>query len=134
MMLYPRQSIALITAMAVLSFTTRVQAAEATEPHIVNLSELKRDISSVQRARAQNLADIERVISLPQAQEALAKSHVNTATVRAVIADLNDQELSRLADRARVAEKEVEGGLIVGLLALIGLIVVIIIVVALVKK
>jgi hypothetical protein len=45
---------------------------------------------------------------------------------------LSDDELARLADRARASEKDVQGGLIVGILALIGLIVVIIIVVAIV--
>ena len=40
----------------------------------------------------------------------------------------------RLADRARASEKDVEGGLIVGILALIGLVVVIIIVASLVAQ
>jgi len=50
--------------------------------------------------------------------------------VKRAISQLSDQELARLADQARASEKDVQGGLIVGLLALIGLIVVIIIVVA----
>ena len=49
------------------------------------------------------------------------------------IAQLSDDELARLATKARSAEQDVQGGLIVGLLALIGLIVVIIIVVSLVS-
>jgi len=47
---------------------------------------------------------------------------------------LNDEELSRLADRARAVEQDVQGGLIVGLLALIGLIVVILVVVIVVTN
>jgi hypothetical protein len=54
--------------------------------------------------------------------------------MRAAVATLSDAELARLSDRARSSEKDVEGGLIVGILALIGLIVVIIIVVSLVAK
>jgi hypothetical protein len=50
--------------------------------------------------------------------------------MRQAVATLNDSELARLSDRARASEKDVQGGLIVGILALIGLIVVIIIGVA----
>jgi len=67
------------------------------------------------------------VLSLPAAQEALAKSHLTTARVTTAIAELDDAELAELADRARDAEQDVEGGIIVGLLALIGLVVVVLV-------
>ena len=54
--------------------------------------------------------------------------------MRTAVATLNDEELARLADRARASEKDVEAGIIVGILALIGLIVVIIIVVSVVAE
>ena len=133
MKLYPKQSLAIITALTVFSYTTIPQPAAAAEHHVVSLSELQKDVSSSREVRAKNLSDIQRVLSLPAAQDALAKARLSTATATAAIATLTDKELSRLAERARVAEKEVEGGLIVGLLALIGLVVVIIVVVSLVK-
>ena len=71
--------------------------------------------------------------SLSAAQDALAKAHLSTAQVKTAIASLDDQELSRLAQQARAAEQDVQGGLIVGFLALIGLIVVIIVVLAVVR-
>ncbi len=103
------------------------------QDHVVPLSELETNLRSAGEVRAKNIADIERVLSLPAAQKELAKANVNQQQVRKAVSLLNDQELSRLADRARAAEQDVQGGFIVGLLALIGLIVVIIIVVSLVR-
>jgi tRNA C32,U32 (ribose-2'-O)-methylase TrmJ len=125
---YP--SIALTTALAVFSYTVMPQNAMAADTHIVPLAELQQKAHASQTARAQNLSDLNRVLSLPQAQEALSKANVNPNHVRVAISSLNDQELDKLAQKARAAEQDVQGGFIVGLLALIGLVVVILIVVA----
>src|SRR5712691_9702491 len=77
---------------------------------------------------------LERVLSLPAAQDALKKASLNQDQIRKAVSTLNDEELSRLADRARAVEQDVQGGLIVGLLALIGLIVVILVVVIVVTN
>lgn len=127
------QSIALTTALAVFSYTSMPRPAAAAEPHVVQLAELQQRLQSSQTARAQNLKDLDRVLSLPQAQEALGKARVNPNHVRAAIASLSDQELDRLAQKARAAEQDVKGGIITGLLALIGLVVVILVVVAIVN-
>jgi hypothetical protein len=97
--------------------------------HLVPLRELHNRLQSAAEARGRNIADIERVLSYPAAAEALKKSNVSADQVRTAVATLSDAELARFADRARASEKDVQGGLIVGILALIGLIVVIIIVV-----
>ncbi len=102
------------------------------DDHVMPLSELHREARAASQERAKNVADIERVLSYPAASEALQKAEVNPGQMRKAVATLDDTELSRLADRARASEKDVQGGLIVGILALIGLIVVIIIVVSLV--
>lgn len=100
------------------------------EDHIVPLDEVHQQARSSSEARAKAIADIERVLSYPAAAQALQKSHVNEEQMRKAVATLDDSELARLAAQARSSEKDVKGGLIVGILALIGLIVVIIIVVA----
>ncbi|MDQ2776879.1 MAG: PA2779 family protein [Acidobacteriota bacterium] len=102
------------------------------DEHVMPLSELHQQAQAASQERTKNVADIERVLSYPAAAEALQKAAVNQAQVQKAVATLDDAELARLADRARASEKDVQGGLIVGILALIGLIVVIIIVVALV--
>jgi hypothetical protein len=134
MTLRPYQSIAMTTALAVFSTTSLPQAAWGAEPHVVPLAELQQTAQASQTARAQNLKDLDRVFSLPQAQEAMGKAKLNPNQVRIAIASLSDQELDRLAQKARTAEQEVEGGIIFGLLALIGLVVVILIVLAVVNN
>ncbi len=97
--------------------------------HLVPLDELHKKLESKAEERARNAADVERVLTYPAAAEALKKYNVNGDQMRAAVATLSDAELAHFAERARAAEKDVQGGLIVGLLALIGLIVVIIVVV-----
>ncbi len=106
--------------------------AQAADEHIVPLSELHQQARATADQRTRNLADIERVLSYPAAAQALAKANVNHDQMKTAVSTLSDDELARLADRARASEHDVQGGLIVGILALIGLIVVIIIVVAVV--
>lgn len=100
------------------------------EEHVVPLSQLHQQAQTAAEQRQKNMQDIERVLSYPAAQEALAKDNVNQQQVKQAVATLDDQELARLANQARASENDVKGGLIVGILALIGLIVVIIILVA----
>ncbi len=128
-----QQLLAAITALTVFAYVTAPQPLRASDSHVMPLSELQQDLNSSQSARAQDLADIERVLSLPAAQEALAKAHLTTERATTAIAELDSAEIARLADRAREAEKDVEGGFIVGLLALIGLVVVVLIVLSVVK-
>jgi hypothetical protein len=100
------------------------------DDHIVPLDDVHQQARSSSETRAKNIADIERVLSYPAAAEALQKSHVNQEQMRKAVATLDDSELARLSNQARSSEQDVKGGLIVGILALIGLIVVIIVVVS----
>lgn len=129
-----QQLLALITTFTVLSYVGLPRPAAAAEAHVVSLAELQQDLHRLQQERAENFADIERVLSLPAAQETLATSHLDPSRIMPAIAELDDDELSQLADQARAAEKDVEGGLIVGMLALIGLIVVVAVILTVIKK
>jgi len=124
---------ALVTVCTVLCMFLNPGVMLAQE-HVLPLPDLQRDLRSAAQTRAQNLSDIDRVLSLPAAQQALQKANINQDQVRKAVSTLNDEELSRFADRARAAEQDVQGGFIVGLLALIGLIVVILVVVAVINK
>lgn len=114
----------------VLAGSLALPAGAASDEHVVPLTELHQDVRSAAQQRDRNIADIERVLSYPAAREALQRSNVSPQQMTAAVATLNDEELARLADRARASEHDVQAGLIVGILALIGLIVVIIIVIA----
>lgn len=124
----------LSATMALVVFTVFSTPQASAQEHIVPLKELQSQVQNAAKSRAKNLEDIQRVLSYPAAATALKKSNVSSEQMRAAVATLSDDELARLSDRARASEKDVEGGLIVGILALIGLIVVIIIVVGVVAE
>lgn len=123
-----RQCLSILTSFTVSLFSVAGGSALAQD-HLVPLDELHSKLRSTAEARGKNAGDIERVLAYPAAASALAKCNVSQEEVRAAVATLSDAELARFADRARASEKDVQGGFIVGILALIGLIVVIIVVV-----
>jgi CHASE3 domain sensor protein len=123
----------LIAVLTLLSFLVVSAPPQAlAQGQIVPLNELHNKLGAKADARAENLNTIDRVLSLPAAQEAMAKAKVDPGQARTAIAQLDDNELSRLADQARAAEADLQGGLLIGILALIGLIVVIIVIIAIV--
>ena len=103
------------------------------QDHVVSLRDIQKQLEVKSESVAKDRADIERVLSLPASREALRKSNIGADQVRTAVAMLSPEELSRYASQARLAEQEVEGGFIVGILALIGLVVVILIVLAVVN-
>lgn len=115
---------------ALLSLAILYTSSAPAQEHIAPLPTVRQDLRKAASQRATDLADIERVLALPQAKQELAKARVNPDSAMKAISLLNDEELSRLALRARTAEQDVEGGFLIGLLALIGAITVIVIVVA----
>lgn len=129
---YQWRPLAVLTALSVLTLT--IPTSAAAQEHLVPLSELHTRIQASAKARAADLADIDRVLSRPEAQEAMQKAKINATAARQAVATLDDQELSKLAAQARQVDQDVQGGRGAGLLALIGLIVVIIIVIALVRN
>lgn len=127
-----RHFCSIVTAMAVLLVCTH--STVNADDHLVPLTDLHQQLRTAAQQRATDQTDILRVLTLPAAQTEFAKYDISPAQVKTAVATLSDSELARLASRARSAEKDVEGGLIVGLLALIGLIVVIIVVVSVVAE
>lgn len=122
-----RRTAAILTAfvMSILSIPGAAQA----NAHVVSPSELHHELQEKAGQRQANLDGINRLLSAEATQKALAKVGLEASQVESAVAQLNDEELSRLAERARAAEEDLEGGIIITLLALIGLIVVIVFVV-----
>ena len=110
------------------------QGTSHAQDHVVPATDLQQQVRSSAAAKSRDIADIQRVLSLPAAQQVLSKAQVQPEEVRTAVAMLSQDELTRLAQQARLVEQDVQGGLIVALLALIGLVVVVIIVVNAVKR
>jgi hypothetical protein len=130
MRFFPKATVSAALALGLCATSVPTLLAETAGQHVLPLSELQHNAQSAAEQRQKNIQDIERVLSYPAAADALAKSNVNQDQMKRAVATLDDQELARLAAQARTSENDVKGGLIVGILALIGLIVVIIIVVS----
>jgi hypothetical protein len=97
----------------------------------VPLSELHRDVNSAASRRARNLADIDRVLSTPEAREQLSRTNLGSGKIQAAISRLDDEELARLADRARAAGQDIRAGGKGEILFIAGLAVVILVIVTL---
>jgi uncharacterized protein (DUF3084 family) len=117
---------------ALLSLAILFSTSAPAQEHIAPLSAVRQDLQRTASQRATNLADVERLLARPEARQELAKARLNPEQAQKAISLLNDEELARLAARARTAEQDVQGGLLIGLLAIIGAITVILIVAALV--
>lgn len=142
-----RKQLALSSAMVVLAVFLNRQPCLAQErhgqvqpapeqlvrEHVVPLGVVQQQLEAGSAAAARDRADLERVLSLPEARELLQKSNIRFEQVRTAVAMLSPEELARLAARARLAEQDVQGGILVGVLALIGLVVVILVVIAIVN-
>src|SRR5690242_5813878 len=90
---------AVLTAYSVF-FMAAVPQHAAAQQHVVPLSELYGSVRSAGEIRARNAADIQRVLSLPAARDALQKASLDEGRVQLAMSVLSDQELSRLAERA----------------------------------
>jgi len=121
---------AVLTAWAVALFC--MPGNLAAQERILPSSELHRELQRTSQARQSNLDSIQRVLSTPTGQDLMKQAKLDPGQVQKAVSQLNDAELAKLAHQARSAEDDLAGGLIVGLLALIGLIVVIIVVLSLV--
>ena len=127
-----QKPIAMYGVLLMVAMCLNSQTSLAQE-HVVSLKDIQKQLELKAESVAKDRSDIERVLSLPASREMLRKSNIGAEQVRTAVAMLSPAELSRLAVRAREAEQDVQGGLLVGILALIGLVVVILVVIAIVN-
>jgi hypothetical protein len=107
-------------------------AAQATD-HLVSPSDLTQAAVNASQARQQNIETLNRVLSAPQAQQAIESAHMNPQQVKNAVAGLSDAELAQLASRATHAQKDFAAGTIDNhdlLLILVGIAALILIIVA----
>jgi hypothetical protein len=80
--------------------------------HVVSLDELKQQTATPAEARAKDEAAVRHLLSSDVGQEALKSAHVEYRQVDKAIAQLDNQELARLAARSRQAESDFAAGFI----------------------
>ena len=127
----PRQSIAAMIAVVMLSFYAVPARAGQSDEHVVPLADLRAQVSAAAAVRAENLADIERVLANPAAEAELSRLNTGREQLKSAISRLDDQELARLAERARAADQDIRAGGKGQILFLSGLAIVILLIVTL---
>lgn len=121
----------LALALSVGATPSALAQSRSDSQHVVSLDELKQQAAAPAESRANNEAAVRHLLSSDVGQQALKSSKIDYQRVDKAIAQLDDQELARLADRSRQAESDFAAGLISAkTLAYIILAVVVIVVIA----
>src|SRR6266496_3126206 len=101
-----RNFLACIMAIAVLIPATLF----AETAHVVSPSDLHAKAAASSQARQQNVSKVREFLSGPVAADALQKAHVDAGQVKQAVAELDDQELAKVAARADKAQKNFAAG------------------------
>ncbi len=101
--------------------------------HVVSLDELNQDAAKPAQTRDANEAEVRHLLQSEAGQEALKSAKVDYARVDKAIGQLSDEDLAKVAEKSRQADRDfAAGGLTATLIIVIVLIVILIIVLALV--
>src|SRR5712671_6405292 len=80
--------------------------------HVVSPEELTRDARKPLEGRQADEAAVRHLLSSDAGQEAMASAHVDYQKIDKAIGQLNNEELAKLADRSRQAERDFAAGFI----------------------
>jgi hypothetical protein len=111
------------------------RAAQGTDhaDHVVSLDELNSDASKPAYTRGANEAEVRQLLQSEAGQQALKSAKVDYSRVDKAIGSLSDEDLAKVAEKSRQADRDfAAGGLTQTLIIVIALIVILIIVLSLV--
>jgi len=101
--------------------------------HVVSLDELNQDAAKPAQTRDANQAEVRHLLQSEAGQEALKSAKVDYARVDKALGQLSDEDLAKVAEKSRQADRDfAAGGLTATLIIVIVLIVILIIVLSLV--
>lgn len=80
------------------------------QDHVVSINELRGDVAQSAATRKANEAAVRKFLSSDRAQQALKSAHLDVRRVDKAVAQLNDDELARLAAKAEKAEADFAAG------------------------
>jgi hypothetical protein len=86
------------------------QAQEQKGEHVVAVRELNQAAAQVGETRQADEAALRKIFSSDKAQEALRSAGIDYQRVDAAVSQINDEDLSRLAARARTAKLDFAAG------------------------
>jgi len=78
--------------------------------HVVSLDELKKDAAGPSEVRQANEAAVRNLLSSENGQKALKSASLDLKKVDQAVSQLNDEDLSKLAQRSRQAQSDFAAG------------------------
>ena len=95
---------------ATLLFPARIPSQAQDKPHVVSLSDLNKDSRTAAQTRQGKEEAVRALFSSEQGQKALKYAHVDYQKVDKAVAQLSDEELTRLAARSRQVQVDFAAG------------------------
>jgi preprotein translocase subunit SecF len=83
---------------------------QAQDKHVVSVDELNRDAAAPAQTRQANEAAVRQIFSSEQAQKALKDAKIDYAKVDRAVGQISDEDLAKLAERARTVQSDFSGG------------------------
>jgi len=99
-----------LLTMALLFGWAGVPAGAQDKQHVVTLSELNKDAARPAQTRQANEEAVRTLLSSATAKEALKSSHLDYQRVDQAVGQLNDEDLAKLAERSRQAQRDFAAG------------------------
>ena len=99
-----------LLGLAVLFVAAGTPARAQDRPHVVSLSDLKKDAARPLETRQANEAAVRTLLSSDQGQKALESAKLDYQKVDKAIGQLSDEDLAKLAERSRQAQADFAAG------------------------
>jgi hypothetical protein len=97
-------------AMALLFGLPGVPAGAQDKQHVVSLSDLNKDAARPAQTRQSNEEAVRTLFSSDQAQKALKSANLDYQKVDKAVGQLSDEDLGKLAERSRQAQRDFAAG------------------------
>jgi hypothetical protein len=86
------------------------QSQGQEKQHVVSLDELKKDAARPAEVRQANEAAVRNLLSTENGQKALKSANLDLQKVDQAVSQLSDEDLAKLAERSRQAQKDFAAG------------------------
>jgi len=97
-------------AIAPLFALATVPAGAQDKQHVVSLSDLTKDAAGPAQTRQSNEEAVRSLLSSDQAQKALKSANLDYQKVDKAVGQLSDEDLAKLAERSRQAQRDFAAG------------------------
>jgi len=99
-----------VLAIALLFGVAAVPAGAQDQQHVVSVSDLTKDAARPAQTRQSNEEAVRSLLSSDQAQRALKSANLDYQKVDRAVGQLSDEDLARLAERSRQAQRDFAAG------------------------